>query len=90
MRSAPNAGVTLVELLVVLVLLGLVLGISGLALASLREPRESADVLDLRRARAEAVQSGEPRTAHGVLFLPDGSARGPGVDVLTGRPRAGP
>jgi len=88
MRSAPNPGVTLVELLVVLALLGLVLGMSGLALASLREPRESGDLRELQRARAEAVQSGAPRAAHGVLFLPDGRAIGPNVDPLTGSPHA--
>jgi prepilin-type N-terminal cleavage/methylation domain-containing protein len=88
MRSVPNRGVTLVELLVVLALLGLVFGISGLALASLREPRESDDLRDLQKARAEAVQSGSPRAAHGVLFLPDGRAIGPNVDPLTGAPRA--
>ena len=87
MRSDPS-GVTLVELIVVLALLGLVLGISGLALASLRAPRESDDLRELQKARAEAVQSGTPRTAHGVLFLPDGRAIGPNVDPLTGAPRA--
>jgi Tfp pilus assembly protein FimT len=80
--------VTLVELLVVLALLGLVLGISGLALASLREPRESVELGELRQARAEAIRSGAPRAAHGVLFLPDGRAIGPNVDPLTGAPSA--
>jgi hypothetical protein len=78
----------LVELLVVLALLGLVLGVSGLALASLREPRESGEVRALRQARAEAIRSGAPRPANGVLFLPDGRAVGPGVDGLTGAPNA--
>jgi type II secretory pathway pseudopilin PulG len=80
--------VTLVELLVVLALLGLVLGVSGLALASLREPRQSDELAELRRARAEAIQAGAPRSAHGVLFLPDGRAIGPNVDPLTGAPNA--
>ena len=88
MRSVRSRGVTLVELLVVLALLGLVFGISGLALASLREPRESEDLRELQKARAEAVQSGAPRIAHGVLFLPDGRAIGPNVDPLTGAPHA--
>ncbi|HMJ57689.1 MAG TPA: prepilin-type N-terminal cleavage/methylation domain-containing protein [Gemmatimonadales bacterium] len=88
MRSVRSPGVTLVELLVVLALLGLVLGVSGLAIASLREPRESDEVLALRQARAEAIKSGAPRTSHGVLFLPDGRAMGPGVDGLTGEPNA--
>jgi prepilin-type N-terminal cleavage/methylation domain-containing protein len=84
MRYAPSRGVTLVELLVVLALLGLLLGVSGLALASLREPRETDELRELVRARAEAVQSGVPQTARGVLFLPDGRAIGPNVDRLTG------
>jgi len=80
--------VTLVELLVVLALLGLVLGVSGLALASLREPPKADELRDLQRARAEAVRSGAPRMAHGVLFLSDGRAIGPNVDLLTGAPNA--
>jgi prepilin-type N-terminal cleavage/methylation domain-containing protein len=83
-----TSGVTLLELLVVLTILGFVLGISGLAIASLQAPRESTDARDLRRARAEAIQSGAPRTAHGVRFLPDGRAIGVGVDPLSGVPIA--
>ena len=85
-RRAP--GVTLLELLVVLTVLGIVLGVSGLAIESLRVPRESQELVDLRRARAEAIQSGAPRTAHGVRFLPDGRAIGRRVDPLTGIPDA--
>ena len=81
-------GVTLLELLVVLTIVGVVLGVTGLAIAPLKTPRESDDVLDLRRARATAIHSGAPRTAHGVLFLPDGRAVGPRVDPLTGIPDA--
>ena len=81
-------GVTLVELLVVLTILGLVLGITGLAMASLTATRESRLVTDLRKARADAIQSGAPCTAHGVRFLPDGRAIGNNVDALTGAPRA--
>ena len=81
-------GVTLLEMLVVLTVLGVVLGVSGLAIESLRVPRESQELRDLQRARAEAIQSGAPRTAHGVRFLPDGRAIGPAIDALTGEPRA--
>jgi prepilin-type N-terminal cleavage/methylation domain-containing protein len=84
MRCARSRGVTLVELLVVLALLGLVLGMSGLAFASLRERPESDELRELRRARAEAIRSGAPVRAASVLFLPDGRAVGPGVDPLTG------
>jgi prepilin-type N-terminal cleavage/methylation domain-containing protein len=85
-RRAP--GITLLEMLVVLTVLGLVLGVSGLAIGSLRTARESEQVADLRRARAEAVRSGAPRTAHGVRFLPDGRAIGPGANAVTGKPLA--
>jgi len=95
MRSVPNRGVTLVELLVVLALLGLVLGISGLALASLREPRESDALREFARARALAIRTGVPTRIDTTishlpspLFLPDGRAIGPNVDPLTGAPRA--
>ncbi len=81
-------GVTLLELLVVLTLLGLVLGVTGLAIGSLQTPRESERIRALKRARAEAITSGALRTADGVLFLPDGRAIGPNVDPLTGSPDA--
>lgn len=81
-------GVTLLELLVVLTLLGVVLGVTGFAIGSLEAPRESGQIASLKRARAEAIHSGSPRTAHGVRFLPDGRAIGPTVDVLTGEPLA--
>ena len=77
-------GVTLVELLVVLTILGLILGICGLAFGSLQAPRESQELTDLRRAHVEAIQAGAPRTTHHVRFLPDGRAIGSGVDPLTG------
>ena len=81
-------GVTLLELLVVLTVLGLILGVSGLALGTRRMPRESGQLIELRRARADAIHSGGPRTALGVRFLPDGRAIGVGIDALTGAPRA--
>ena len=81
-------GITLFELLVVLTVLGLILGVTGLALGSLQTPRESEQVIALRRARADAIHSGAPRTAHGVRFLPDGRVIGANVDPLTGVPRA--
>jgi prepilin-type N-terminal cleavage/methylation domain-containing protein len=94
-----RAGVTLVELLVVIAILSLIFGVSGLAFASLRVPRESEWIRALRRARAEAIQSGLPtRTAippdsamnrvllRAPLFLPDGRAVGSGADPLTGAP----
>jgi len=84
-------GVTLVELLVVVVILGLITGVSGLAFTSLRVPRESALVRAARVARAEAIRTGRPVGLRldslrrpVILFLPDGRALGRGVDPLTG------
>jgi prepilin-type N-terminal cleavage/methylation domain-containing protein len=93
-RRGTRAGYTLVEVIVVLAIMGLVAGVSGLALASLKTPSESDRTRALRQARAEAIRTGlpirtvdnfAPRTTH--LFLPDGRAIGPGVDPLTGAPR---
>ncbi len=81
-------GVTLLELLVVLAIIGVILSVTGLALSSLKQPRESQVVAELRRARADAIHSGARRTAHGALFLPDGRAIGLGVNSLTGVPLA--
>jgi hypothetical protein len=86
-----------VELIVVLAIVGLMTALAGVALASLPVPRESAWRRELARARAAAIRTGRPvgvthdapRTTH-LLFLPDGSARGPGVDPLTGLPYGSP
>lgn len=96
-----NGGVTLVELVVVLALIGLVASVSGLALSSLKPPREAEWARELRRARTGAVQTGKlvrsaiPLPSTSVhdrplpsLFLPDGRAIGAAVDPLTGAPRA--
>lgn len=87
-----NRGVTLVELLVVLVLLGLLFTVSGLALASLGVPKGSVRLQALNSARVHAIRSGVPVTIADsggpVLFLPDGRGVGAGVDPLTGALRA--
>ena len=99
-RPGTRDGYTLVEVIVVLALIGLVVGIGGLALASLKVPRESESVRAMRDARTKAIRTGDPvsltfpildtglnkRTTH--LFLPDGRAIGPGLDPLTGVPDA--
>ncbi len=83
-------GVTLLELVVALALLSLMLGMSGVALASLRSPAGAEAVRALENARAEAIRSGRPvivsrapDSGH-LLFLPDGRVVGRGVDLLTG------
>jgi prepilin-type N-terminal cleavage/methylation domain-containing protein len=93
-KRLPPRGFTLVEVIVVIAILGMMAGMSGLAFVTLRAPRESELVRERRRARAEAIATGRPaitgsnrapRTAH-VLFLPDGRAIGVGTDALTGAP----
>jgi type II secretory pathway pseudopilin PulG len=81
-------GVTVLELLVLLTILGVLLGVSGLAIGSLQMPREAQGVADLRAARGAAIRSGMPQLAYNVLFLPDGRAIGPAVDPFTGLPNA--
>ena len=93
-----QTGVTLVELLIVIAILGLILGVTGLAFMSLRQPRESEWIRQARAARARAIREGTPSpfsTARppvrpSVLFLPDGRAIGPGADPLTGAPLDAP
>jgi type II secretory pathway pseudopilin PulG len=82
-------GTTLVELMVVLLLLAVVTGISGFALAGLRPPADTAERQRLVRARTAVLRSGravtlELRDGRVVRFLPDGRALGPGLDPFTG------
>ncbi len=79
---------TLIELIVALVILSLILGVSGLALASLRPPAGSELARARQQARAQAISTGTPVRGDSVLYLPDGRALGPGVDPLTGAVRA--
>ncbi|HVH10985.1 MAG TPA: hypothetical protein VM736_14405 [Gemmatimonadales bacterium] len=87
------------ELIVVVAMLGLGVGVTGLAFGSLRLPRTSVAIVALQRARARAIVSGRPvpteppagapqRSSRRVatLFLPDGRAVGPDADPLTGAP----
>ncbi len=90
----------MVELLVVLAIIGLIFGVSGLAVLSLRAPVESQWVREWRRAREDAIRAGKPvrpgarrlittdsNAVQLPLFLPDGRAVGRGADPLTGAPR---
>jgi prepilin-type N-terminal cleavage/methylation domain-containing protein len=94
MMKKRCAGFTLVEVIVVIGILGLLMGMSGLAFGSLRAPSESEVAREFRRARSEAIRTGRPATTvvnrtlrnRPVLFLPDGRAVGPGADPLTGAP----
>lgn len=82
-------GTTLVELMVVLVILGTMAGVSAFAAASLRPPAALEQRGVLFQARASAIRSGKAvavtlNDGSPVLFLPDGSAIGAGVDRFTG------
>jgi len=83
-----RAGITLVELLVVLVILSLVSGMSLLALPSLRPTPEGERLERLHRARAEAISRGQDVVitvdSAPVRFLPDGRVLGGPLDPLTG------
>lgn len=90
-------GVTLVELLVVLLLLGVLAGVSALAAGRAwgRQAETSPYTRRLDSARAAAMRTGLPvrldRDSGGPLrFLPDGRAAGPDVDPLTGGPADAP
>ena len=91
MRGTPR-GFTLLEVMVVVAILGVIVGVSGLAFASLRVPRKSAWTRAATQARVDAIRLGRPARAPvpdslaAPLFLPDGRAIGPGVDPLTGLP----
>lgn len=95
-RGEGARGVTLIELVVALAILGMIVGMSGVALATLRTPRDSEHVRELQQARSQAIRTGRPviTTGHSApdtgrrLFLPDGRALGSGFDPLTGAPHA--
>jgi prepilin-type N-terminal cleavage/methylation domain-containing protein len=97
-QAYGRTGVTLVELLIVIAILGLIFGVSGLAFMSLRLPRGSEWMRQARAARARAIREGiptafptaRPPVRPSALFLPDGRAIGPGADPLTGAPLDAP
>ncbi|PYO69944.1 MAG: hypothetical protein DMD69_01310 [Gemmatimonadetes bacterium] len=75
-----DRGVTLMELLAVLLILGLLVGVSGLALGALRSPRVAKSVRALEAARTKAIRTGNAALVRvdsvAVSFLPDGSSSG--------------
>jgi prepilin-type N-terminal cleavage/methylation domain-containing protein len=80
--SRTRAGVTLVELLVVLALMGVAAGVVGVALGPrARTPAQDPVAATVTRLRREALRSGASATARveirgsvlGVTALPDGS-----------------
>ncbi len=87
--SRPR-GVTLLELLVAMALLGLatIVSVAGFRRTATAPLGNSAEALS--RGRRLAIEAGAPVTVHlgdstpPVLFLPDGTALGSGVDPLDG------
>ncbi|HEY0014676.1 MAG TPA: prepilin-type N-terminal cleavage/methylation domain-containing protein [Longimicrobium sp.] len=95
-----RTGFTLVELMVVLVILGIMAGVAGLAARSLERTDPAAERAGtIADARRRALQTRRPVTLSvrmggdsvgRLVAFPDGSVRGDsalGLDVLTGRPR---
>jgi len=68
----------------VIAMLGLFSSLTALTLRGIKSPKDT----DGQRARVRAITSGTPDSTGGVTYLPDGQAIGPGVDPLTGAPRA--
>jgi prepilin-type N-terminal cleavage/methylation domain-containing protein len=81
--------VTLIEMMVALVVLGLLTGMAAATLASLKPPAVAAWRTEVTRARESSIRTGRPVLARAdsgyrALLLPDGRAIGPGLDPLTG------
>jgi prepilin-type N-terminal cleavage/methylation domain-containing protein len=93
MRTDSCHGTTLLELMVVLVILGLVAAFSSGTLGSSRAGRPTFQDTVLAKARLRAIRDGQPVRVRyhdqWLLFLPDGQARGDGLDQLTGAERGG-
>jgi len=82
-------GVTLVELVVALAVVGLLSGLALVGFLSLRPQPPAPWVAAADSARAAAVRTGRPAAitdtcGHRVLFLPDGRAVGRDVDPVLG------
>ena len=85
-----EVGVTLVELLVALVILGMMTGLGALSVVSLRPVARRVVLDSMASARRRAIRDGRPvvfRDGAQVLrFLPDGRVLGGPMDPLTGVP----
>ena len=89
--TATQAGTTLVELLVVLVILGVIAGVVSLGLLAATKPDATTDRLG--RVRARVAEQGVSEFAaddsgRTLLLLPDGEILGAGIDPLTGERHA--
>jgi prepilin-type N-terminal cleavage/methylation domain-containing protein len=86
-KRNSRAGITLVELLVVLVVLAVVLAVNAFAVVGASRSDAAERGARERRLRAESIRSGRTVSDSGRLFLPDGRAFGPGLDLITGSVR---
>ncbi len=87
-----RAGVTMIELLVVLTLLGIFATLSALAMGSLLRPRSTEFAIATDSLRRGAIHNSVERVmrdsaGRAILFLPDGRVIGAGFDALTGAAR---
>lgn len=83
------AGITLLEVLVVLVVLGIMAGVSTAAFVSTRPRSEAPSDGVFARARRDAIEQGTAvrildSTGRLILFLPDGRVLGPSRDPFDG------
>lgn len=86
-----RSGMTLVELLVVLVILGVLSGVAVGAISSLKTPQ--GQIRSSPSARVSAIRSGAAISTWDsagrlLLYLPDGRVLAPGIDPLTGTAHA--
>ncbi|HET7586179.1 MAG TPA: prepilin-type N-terminal cleavage/methylation domain-containing protein [Gemmatimonadaceae bacterium] len=85
MGAGVRSGVTLIELIVVLAILGVMAGVVGVAVRGAGEVREvDARMARIQAARSEAIRTGHPVTisiiaadvARAATAMPDGSVVG--------------
>ncbi len=93
MSASRPVGITLVELLVVLVIIGVLATTTGLAFSNARLDSKPSKQASLNALRARAIldecpvqlRHGDPTLQTAVLVLPDGRVIGDGIDPLTGQ-----
>jgi prepilin-type N-terminal cleavage/methylation domain-containing protein len=93
-----RAGVTLIELIVVIAILGVIAGLTGIAMRNADRAAPPSTARRIAAARHEAITRGTPvelllssgDTSYTVLALPDGRVLADsalGIDVVSGAQR---
>ena len=93
MSVSPAGGVTLVEMHVVLVIIGVLATTTGLAFSNARLESKPSKQASLNALRTRSIldehpvqlRYGDPTLQTAVLVLPDGRVIGDGIDPLTGQ-----